>query len=223
MKFYDFDVFAPNPWTVWIFAREKGLRLERVVVDLLARENRREPFLSTINPMGELPALQLDDGRVITEVTAICEYLEEMRPAPPLIGSTAFERAETRQWVRRIDQRFAEPMGEGFSMDEGRAFFEADYQREGVRMLKPLLPPGSGAALKAKAHGNLLWLDGLMRGRMWVCGGRFSLADIFLYCFLQFGENHGQPIPAECEWALGFFARFKARPTAWHGKPGSLD
>ena len=223
MKFYDFDVFAPNPWTAWIFAQEKCIKLERVVVDLLARENRKEPFLSSVNPMGELPALQLDDGRVITEVTAICEFLEELQPNPPLIGTTAYERAETRQWVRRIDQRVAEPMGEGFSMDEGRAFFEADYQKDGVRMLKSMLPEGSGAALKAKARRHLVWLDGQMQGRSWVCGERFSLADIFLYCFLQFGENHGQPIPAECGWVRAFFARFKARPTAWHGNPGSLD
>ena len=62
MIFYDFDLFAPNPWIAWIFAQEKGLSLERRMVDLFTRENRREPFISEINPLGELPALQLDDG-----------------------------------------------------------------------------------------------------------------------------------------------------------------
>jgi glutathione S-transferase len=222
MKFYDFDVFAPNPWIVWIFSQEKGIKLDRQVVDLLGRENRREPFLSEVNPMGELPALRLDDGHVITEVTAICEYLEEIHPFPALIGSSSLERAQTRVWVRRIHQGIAEPMGEGFSMDEGRQFFEADHQKAGV-YAKAMLPLTAAPALKAKARAKLIWLDALMQGQIWICGDRFSLADIFLYCFLQFGENHGQPIPAECSWAKGFFARMKARPTAWQGEPGSLE
>jgi glutathione S-transferase len=222
MKCYDFDVFAPNPWTVWIFAREKGIELERHVIDLLARENRREPFLSRINPMGELPAIETDDGHVICEVTAICEYLEELKPDPPLIGRTPLERAETRMWVRRIDQKIAEPIGEGFSYDEGRAFFAADLEKPGV-LSKPLMPVEAARVYKQKAFDKLRWLDGYVAGRTWICGERFSLADIFLYCFLQFGENHGMPIPEDCPWARDFFRRFKARPSAWHGQPGSLD
>lgn len=222
MIFYDFDVFAPNPWIVWIFAQEKGVPLERRIIDLFSRENRREPFLSTINPLGELPALELDDGTVLTEVTPICEYLEEVQPSPPLIGSTPAERAETRMWVRRIDQNIASPMGEGFSMDEGRAFFLADHDQAGV-MAKPMLPSEAGVALKAKSRSKMLWLDSQMQGRTYVCGDRYSLADIYLYCFLQFGENHGQPIPAQCRWLGDFFARMKARPHAWHGTPSSLD
>jgi len=218
MIFYDFDIFAPSPWTVTIFAAEKGIPLERRSVDLLGRENRREPFLSTINPMGELPALKLADGKVITEVTAICEYLEELQPLPALIGNTSWERAQTRMWVRRIDQRIAEPMGEGFSMEEGRQFFEADYHKSGVAT-KSMLPADAAPALKAKCRRHLLWLNALMPGNTWICGDRFSLADIFLYCFLQFGENHCQPIPEECGWTRDFFVRMKARPTAWQGQP----
>jgi hypothetical protein len=125
MIFYDFDLFAPNPWIAWIFAQEKGLPLERRLVDLFTRENRREPFISTINPLGELPALQLDDGTAICEVTAICEYFEDIQPEPPLIGSTPEERAETRMWVRRIDQNIAWPMGEGFSTEEVNKVLES--------------------------------------------------------------------------------------------------
>lgn len=222
MKFYDFDLFAPNPWVVWIFAREKGIALDRHVIDLASRENRREPFISRINPMGELPALELDDGNVVTEVLAICEYLEETHPQPPLIGATALERAQTRMWLRRIDQKIAEPMGEGFSNDEGRGFFLADLDKPGV-VSKTLLPLEAARVLKEKSREKLIWLDGYLAGRTWVCGERFSLADIYLYCFLQFGENHGQPVPAECAWMQDFFKRMKARPSAWHGTPGTLD
>ena len=222
MKFYDFDVFAPNPWAVWMCAQEKGIKLDLQVVELLARENRREPFLSKVNPMGELPALELDSGHVITEVGAICEYLEEVYPSPALIGRTSLERADTRAWLRRIHQGIAEPMGDGFSMDEGRRFFEADHHKEGV-YAKTMLPLEAAPALKQRAREKLSWLNARMQGRRWICGERFSVADIFLYCFLQFGENHGQPIPDECDWVKAFFVRMKARPTAWQGRPGSLD
>jgi glutathione S-transferase len=222
MIFYDFDLFAPNPWIAWIFAQEKGIALERRFVDLFTRENRREPFITRINPMGELPALELDDGTAITEVTAICEYFEDIRPDPPLIGSTPEERAETRMWVRRIDQNIAWPMGEGFSTEEGRAFFEGDKTIDGA-VVKSLLPLEAAAVLKAKSRYRMVWLDGVMQGREFVCGDRYTLADIYLYCFLQFGENHGQPIPDKAGWLKDFFRRMQERPFAWHGTPSSLD
>lgn len=222
MIFYDFDLFAPSPWVVWIFAQEKKLHMERRVLDLLARENRRKPFTSQISPLGELPAIVLDDGTIITEITAICEYLEEIYPDPPLIGSTPLERAETRMWLRRIDQKIAEPMGEGFSAEEGRPFFEADSKDAGL-ITKTILPPAAAAVLKQKAQRMIVWLCAELDGREWVCGSRFTLADIFLYCFLQFGENHGQPIPHGADWARDFFNRVKQRPSAWHGSAGSLQ
>jgi glutathione S-transferase len=222
MIFYDFDLFAPSPWVVWMFAQEKGIKFERKIIDLLARENRRAPFITEVNPLGELPAVVLDDGTALTEITPICEYLEEIYPETPLIGSTPLERAETRMWVRRIDQKIAEPMGEGFSADEGREFFEADRQHADL-VTKSILPPDAGPALKAKAREKIVWLNGQMDGRQWVCGDRFSLADILLYCYLQFGEHQGQPIPQEALWMRDFFDRMLQRPTAWHGEGGSLE
>jgi len=222
MIFYDFAVFAPSPYVVRMFAAEKGVTLERRVIDLLARENRREPFVTEVNPLGELPAIVLEDGTALTEITPICEYLEDIQPDPPLIGATPLERAETRMWVRRIDQKIAEPMGEGFSTDEGRSFFEADADA-GLPALKSMLPASAAPVLKAKARAKILWLDGQMAGREWVCGTRFTLADIFLYCYLQFGEHHGQPISPMATWTLDFFERMKRRPAAWHGEAGSLN
>jgi len=143
MIFYDFDLFAPSPYVVRMFAEEKGLKLERKVIDLLTRENRRAPFTTAISPLGELPAMLLDDGTALTEITAICEYLEEMHPKPSLIGSTPLERAETRMWVRRIEQKIAEPMGEGFSAAEGREFFESDHKDPDL-ITKTVLPPEAG-------------------------------------------------------------------------------
>src|SRR5438128_695953 len=100
MKLY--QSIGPNPRVVKMFIEEKGLDIERIDVDLRGAENRRAPYTEK-NPAGQTPCLELDDGRHLAEITAICEYLEEIQPSPPLIGATAEERAETRMWTRRID------------------------------------------------------------------------------------------------------------------------
>lgn len=213
MKLYDFGIFAPNPWVVHMFAAEKGIDLPTIKVDLGARENRREPFLSRINPMGELPVLELDDGTAISEVLAICEYLEEVQTDPLLIGNTSTERAVTRMWWRRIDLTIAGPMSEAFASQQGRAFFSGDQDKDGV-MAKVLLPAEAGPLLWKKVTTKVLWLDTLMQGREWICGSRFGLADIYLYCFLRFGDKHGQGIPDGAHWIRDHFDRVHARPTA---------
>src|SRR5262245_61442392 len=113
-----FQSIGPNPRAVKIFVAEKGLDIPRVEVDLPAGENRQPPHLSR-NPSGQTPTLELDDGVCLAEITAICEYLEEKKPNPPLIGSTPEERAETRMWTRRVDIRICEPMANGFRFGEG--------------------------------------------------------------------------------------------------------
>lgn len=68
--------------------------------------------------------LELDDGTVIAETSAICELIEEIHPDPPLIGRTPTGRAQTRMWVRRVELRISEPIINGFRFAEGRAFWE---------------------------------------------------------------------------------------------------
>jgi len=100
MKLY--DSVGPNPHVVRMFIAEKGIEIPTETVDIMAGANRKPDYLAK-NPGGGSPALELDDGSVLAEITAICEYLEERFPTPPLLGSTAEERAETRMWTRRID------------------------------------------------------------------------------------------------------------------------
>ena len=90
MKFYNSR--GPNPRMVRMFMAEKGFDVPKVEIDLLAGENRKDPFLQ-VNPAGQLPALQLDDGTVLVEITAICEYIDEVKKdTPSLIGDTPAER-----------------------------------------------------------------------------------------------------------------------------------
>lgn len=202
MKFY--DSIGPNPHVVRMFAAEKGLTLDTVTVDLMAGENRQTAHVAR-NPSGTTPALELDNGACIAEITVIADYLEELHPSPALIGATPEERAETRMWVRRIDLGICEPMTNGFRASQGRGLFES-------RMT--LVSPDAAEELKALGREKLLWLDKQLAGRTFVCGERFTLADILLFAFLAFGGTVGQPIPDEAGWIKGWFERVKARPSA---------
>ena len=121
MKVY--DSFGPNPRALRMFLLEKRVTLPTIAVDLLNAENRRPPYTDR-NPGGQVPALELDDGRVIGETVAIFEYLEEKHPKPALIGTTAEERAETRMWTRRIELNITEYLYNGFRFAEGLEVFK---------------------------------------------------------------------------------------------------
>jgi glutathione S-transferase len=194
---------GPNPRVVKMFMAEKGLDLPRAPVDLMAGENRKEPYLS-VNPAGQTPALELNDGSVITEITTICEYLEELHPEPSLVGKTPEERAETRMWTRRIDLNICEPLANGFRFSQGLALFQPR-----MRCL-----PEAADGLKAIAQDKITWLDGLIAGKTFVAGDRLTLADILLFCFLDFGAGVGQPLNPDNKNIAAWYERMKARPSA---------
>lgn len=199
-----FDSRGPNPRVVRMFAAEKAIELERVRIDVMAGENRKPPYLA-LNRAGTTPTLQLPGGQYISEITAICEYLEEWRPAPSLIGIDPEERSETRMWVRRIDLGIVQPMAYGFRANEGRKLFAPRMK---------LLSSEAGVEMKALAEDRMRWLDAELAGRDFVCGARFSLADIMLFSFLEFGAAVGQPPPAGCAWLGEWRSRITARPSA---------
>src|SRR5580692_11113631 len=178
-----YNSIGPNPRVVRMFMAERGIDIPKVEIDLRGGENRREPYLSK-NPAGQSPALELDDGTVLAEITAICEYLDETAPGPSLIGSTPRERAETRMWTRRIDLNIVEPMANGFRFSEGLKLFQ-----NRVHTI-----PAAATDLKQIAQEKLAWLDGQMAGKTWVCGNRFTLADILLFAFVDFGGSVGQKL-----------------------------
>ncbi len=200
MKFY--NSIGPNPRVVKMFMAEKGLDIPRVEIDLLAGENRQAAY-GAKNPSGNTPALELDEGLVLAEITAICEYLEELHPAPPLIGETAVQRAETRMWVRRIDLGIVENLANGFRFSQGLGLF-----KDRLHCI-----PQAADDLKAVAQEKLTWLDGLIEGRTWICGERFTLADILLFCFLDFGVTVGQPLNDANKTVGAWFERVKSRPS----------
>ena len=202
MKLY--DSVGPNPHVVRMVLAEKGLEVTKQRVDLRGGENRREPYTATINPMGQLPALELNDGTMLTEITAISEYLDETHPEPPLLGVTPEQRAETRMWVRRLDLNIIEPMANGFRYSDGLPLF-----KDRIRCI-----PEAAPALKEIARHWLGWLDGAMADQPYVVGERFTLADIMLYCFTTFGAKIGQPLDPAWTALARWHARVGERASA---------
>ena len=201
MKIY--DSFGPNPRALRMLLHEKGIEIPKEAVDLLGMENRRPPYTDR-NPGGQLPSLEMDDGRVIGETVAIFEYLEERHPSPPLVGATPEDRAETRCWQRRVELRITEHLYNGFRFAEGIELF-----RPRLRVL-----PEAADGLKATVRDNLVWLDGLLAGKTWIAGDRFTIADIILYCALDFGRGVGQQFDPDLRNLAGWFERVAARPSA---------
>ena len=198
-----YNSIGPNPRVVRMFMAERGIDIPKVEIDLRGGENRREPYLSK-NPAGQSPALELDDGTILAEITAICEYLDETTPGPSLIGAIPKERAETRMWTRRIDINIVEPMANGFRYSDGLKMFQ-----NRVHCI-----PQAADDLKQIAQEKLTWLDGLIAGRTYVCGDRLTLADILLFCFVDFFDAIRQPINQANQTIVAWHARMKTRPSA---------
>jgi glutathione S-transferase len=198
-----YNSLGPNPRLVRMFVAEKGIEIPTVEIDILAGENRRAPY-TDVNPAGQMPTLVLDDGRAIAETVAICSYLEDRHPSPPLLGETPEDRAEALMWTLRVMHLVTEPMSNGFRFAEGLDLF-----KDRVHVI-----PHAAEDLKATARENLERLDGLMEGRTWLCGERFTLADIVLYAVADFAAGVGQPLDTSLQNVKPWFDRVGARPSA---------
>ena len=198
-----FNSMGPNPKVVRMFMAELGVECEVQEVDLMGGENRQAAFLE-INPTGTCPALEMDDGSVLSEVTAICEYLAERQGGSALVGETAEDRAMTRMWVRRIDLGILETLTNGFRYSEGLPIFKDRMQTI----------PEAAPGLKSIAQEKITWLDAEIAGKDYVCGDRFSLADIMLFCFLEFGGQVGQPLNEANSNIMAWYDRVASRASS---------
>jgi glutathione S-transferase len=172
----------PNPDVVHMYAEERGCSgmLNVVAVNTNKGENRSPEFLK-INPLGEVPALILPDGKVLTESIAIVKYLDDSQGFSPLVGTTAEERALVDMWILRGEQKVLEPIGSAFRNGPMAGFFKD--RRPGY------IHEEQAAGSKIAGATGLAWLDGILSdGRTFLCGDRFTLADIRMYCL--YGEYH---------------------------------
>jgi glutathione S-transferase len=200
MKLY--TSVGPNPRIVRMFMAERGVELPVEDVDIVAGENLADTY-KALNPSAQSPCLQLDDGSVLAEVTVICAYLDEISDGASLIGDTPQQRAETRMWNRRFDARILEPMSLAFRSAEALEMFKDRCH----------VIPHAADDLKATVQKSWAWLEPLMADKQTVCGDRFTLADIQLYIFADFGKMIGQGIPDDLPNLQAWYARVAQRPS----------
>ena len=176
MKLY-VSPFAPNPRRVTMFMAEKGITgIELVSVDLMKDEHRTPEFLSK-NPLGLVPVLELDDGRVLSETRAICTYLEGLAPEPNLMGKDFEERAFIEMADRRAELHLL-----------GGITNWARHTHPALATLEKPQFSEFGTAQAGKTREKARWFDELLGRQEYVAGERFTIADITLYCGLEFAR-----------------------------------
>ena len=195
--------FGPNPRLVRMFMVEKNIELPFETIDLFAAENRKPPYTDK-NPGGQTPALDLGNGKVIAETVAICEYLEELHPSPALIGSNPLERAEARMALRRVELNATEYLYNAFRFGPGLPLFQSR-----MRCL-----PDAAVGLAEKGADGLKLMDGLLEGKRYLCGERVTLADMVLYCCLDFCLSTGTKLDPALKNLPAWLARMGDRPSA---------
>lgn len=204
MKLYAFPV-APNPTKVRLYLAEKAaaggrIEIEEVTVNLRESQQKRPEFLAR-NPFGRLPVLELEDGTHLIESLAILEYLEECHPEPPMIGSTALERARVRELERIADLGVLVPIGRIVHATNSPLGFPPSPEM--AAHFRQVLPEALG------------FLDRrLADGRPFVAGARPSIADCTLQAALQFGRFGKVEIDASFEHLARWDAAYRERPSA---------
>ncbi len=171
MKLYDYSM-APNARRVRMFLAEKGIQLETVPVDLAAREQMGDAYRA-VNPRLAVPALELDDGTVLTESVAICRYLEELHPQPPLFGEGALGKATVEMWHRRVElegmQAVADAVRNSVEFFAGRAIAgPVDFEQ-----IPELAERG-----RARIAVFYALLEEQLADSEFIAGPEFSIADI---------------------------------------------
>jgi glutathione S-transferase len=198
MKLYTFD-FAPNARRLQLFLNYKGIELETQQIDLGSLEQHGEEY-AAFNPLRTIPALELDDGTLLTEVIAQVAYLESQYPEKPLLGSTDIERAKVLNWDHLL-------MISGFAAI-------SDMFRNSVKGFKDRASTGAlplsqipDLAARGKQQLDDFWpmVDKRLGESQWLASENFTYADIDLYCMVEFSGWVKEGIPDEC-----------ANLKAWH-------
>ncbi len=201
MKLFDLPP-SPNARRVRIFIAEKGLEIPIVPVNMMTGENQTEDYLAK-NSLGKMPLLELDDGTCIAESAAICRYLEEMNPNPPLMGRNPLEKALVEMWHRRMELEFLIPMITIF-------LHTGEMWKDRVTQIPQVAETG---ILNVKER--MEWLDKELDGKEFITGEDYTVADIAAQCAFVMGKAALGLRIAEDQLNLSnWFTRVSSRPTA---------
>ena len=207
MKLYDLPG-PPSPRRVRVFLAEKGVEVDRIEVNI--REKAQfKPEFSKINPRLTIPALELDDGTILTESEAIQRYVEEMHPENPLFGETAVERAVINNWLRVIDAEgymaVAEAIRNSVPNFENRAL-------TGPRDIAQI--PDLGKRGIERIGYFFEDLDKQLANNKYIAGDKYSVVDVNGLVAVDFAGMAKQSIPESCPNLARWHAEVSARPSA---------
>jgi glutathione S-transferase len=202
MILYDELMPAPNPRRVRIFLAEKGLEIDKVRVPIRERAHKAPDYVAK-NSLGQLPALELDDGTVVAESVSICRYLEALHPKPPLFGEGALGRAMVDMWIRRIEFQLMAPIGQFWRHAHPLTAALIDQHKD------------FGESNRAHVERAYRWLDReLSDDRRWIVGEAYGMADIVALSTVDFGKFIGLEPPQDCARVAAWHERASARPSA---------
>ena len=193
---------APNPRRVRIYLAEKGIEVPLRPVDI-AGLAQKSPEFTAINPFQGTPVLVLDDGSIISETIAICRYFEELFPEPPLFGTSALSRAQVEMWQRRIELGLFNAVAAVFRhLHPAMAEMEQPQVHEW------------GEANKPKVFKLLNILDDHLSRHEFVCGDRFTVADITGLVSIDFMKPAKLAVPDDLVHVRRWYESIKARPSS---------
>lgn len=203
MKIYDWHT-GPYPARVRIALAEKNLqsRVSFVSVDLRKGEHKTPEFLAK-NYSGTLPVLELEDGTLIAECTAITEYLDNLEGIPTLTGTTAREKGIIHMMSKRAELELLDAISVYFHhATPGLGPHVEIYQNVewGLRQ-------------RDKAMRGMQYFDAVLKGQSFVAGESFSMADITVIGGLIFAGLLKVPVPAECVALQAWYGRMNERPS----------
>ncbi len=207
MKLYDFTI-APNPRRVRIFLAEKEVDIPTVQVNLMEGEQFSEAF-SRISPLNEVPLLELDNGHHISQVNAICRYIEAVYPDNPLFGTTPEEIGTIEMWDHIAFMSGIGAVAEAFrnsaEMFEGRAL----VGKRGYAQIPALVERGRERTLNFFSD-----MDERLSNTEFVAGEKYSAADITTLVAVDFAQWIELGIPDECQHLKRWHAQVSQRPSA---------
>jgi len=201
MRLYD-GGRAPNPRRVRVFLAEKGVTVPTEQVDLGQLQQRSDAY-TAVNPMQRVPALVLDDGTVIAESIAICRYFEALHPEPPLFGRGALESALVEMWQRRAELHLLLPVATVFQ-----------HLHPAMKIMIDPQVAEWGEANKPRVSQFLQFLDGELKGRPFVAGAAYSVADITTMIAIDFMRVSKLTVPDDLANVKRWYADVAARPSA---------
>lgn len=191
-----------------MFIAEKGADVPVQQVDLGSGEQLSDEYRK-INPDCTVPALQLDDGSVLTESLAICDYLESVFPAPPLIGTTPEQRAHVLQWNGRIEQQGLAAVAESFRNHTKGFVGRALTGPEDFDQIPQLVPRG-----RRRAELFMARMNDHLASHTFVCGDAYSMADITALVTIDMCAWIKLPIPDSQANLRRWHEAVSSRPSA---------